>query len=370
MVFSMIFMKAFRIFLIFGYPRIARSRFIKDDFLIAASNFIALFDGVLALIYVQGGQITPQLSEFTDTEHQVWTCRTAPGYERQATSLMGLLFGFNALIMILCVYIGQLTRKAASKFDESKQVGATIYVSCAAVLLALGISFGITAQTSGIFTLHRITISVAIWVICIVSPFILFVPSLRGEIESRQSLTHTSSKGAGSSVSRIDRDDGQVLTFMFHTGIRPNRPTSLWKSAVLMVMPELDMLIILAESYSGTHVLSQANIKVIEKTTVAAKKQAEETIELTVGANKSVYLIEFPLKDRMEEFRALRTQAVMIKKRESESGKVSSANSATPSAAVGKSAGALPRTQLTRPQSVVAMSATIENPSRGEQSIS
>ncbi|KAJ3031096.1 UNVERIFIED_CONTAM: hypothetical protein HDU68_006475 [Siphonaria sp. JEL0065] len=340
MVFSMIFLKGFRIFLIFGYPRIARSRFIRDDFLIAVSNVVAIVDGILAWIYVQGGQITSKLTHFTDTELQVYTCLPKPESEGTATTLMGVHFGFNALILAMCLYIGQLTRKSASKFDESKQVGATIYVSCAAVLLAMGINFGVIADTSGIFNLHRITASIAIWLICIVSPMILFVPALRANIESEKSrLSVTNRVGTGSAASsHNDRDDGQVLTFMFHTGMRPNRATALWKSAVMMIMPEIDMLIVLAEQYSGTYIFSECNIKVVEKTTVAAKKQAEESVELTVGANKTVFVVEFPHKERMEEFRGLRTQATLLKKRESDSGKASSANSAVP----GKSERTLP----------------------------
>ncbi|KAI9334574.1 7 transmembrane sweet-taste receptor of 3 GCPR-domain-containing protein [Obelidium mucronatum] len=134
-VFGMIFLKALRIFLIFEYPRIARSRMLRDDFLIGISLILAFVDGILAFVYVNRGNIEPSIKDFTDVNTHVWTCRPRTGSEATATALMGVLLGFNGLIMLLCVLIGQMTRQAAAKFSESKSVGAMVYVSLAAVLL-------------------------------------------------------------------------------------------------------------------------------------------------------------------------------------------------------------------------------------------
>ncbi|KAJ3031100.1 UNVERIFIED_CONTAM: hypothetical protein HDU68_006479 [Siphonaria sp. JEL0065] len=299
-------------------PSVAFGIVFRDDFLIGVS-----IDGILAWVYVQASQMAPGLTAFTDTNNQIWTCKASSGYEKTSATLLGVLFGFNALIMVLCLYIGQLTRKAAAKFDESKQVGSMIYVSCAALLLALAVDYGLTAETSHIFNLHKLTGSVAIWIICIVSPIILFVPPLvqtvQGEKTSAMQAS-TYNAGESSSIVNTEKNDGQVKAHMFHVGIRPNRATALWKSAVMMAMPEIDMLIILGDQYSGTYVFTHCNAKVIEKTTVAAKKAPEESIELTVGSNKTCYVVEFPSKDRLDEFRTLKTQATGFKKRDAESG--------------------------------------------------
>ncbi|KAJ3034143.1 hypothetical protein HDU99_010741, partial [Rhizoclosmatium hyalinum] len=77
-------------------------------------------------------------------------------------------------------------------------------------------------------------------------------------------------------------------------------------------MPDLDILIILSDGNNGTYTLSQSNIKIIEKTTAAARAKTEESIELLLGASKTCYLVEFPHKAKMDEFRMLRTTTTTI----------------------------------------------------------
>ncbi|KAI9334562.1 hypothetical protein BDR26DRAFT_559334 [Obelidium mucronatum] len=108
---------------------------------------------------------------------------------------------------------------------------------------------------------------------------ILIVPALRNtagdggnsklSTNSRQSST---SNGDGKEGVGLN---GEVKAFLFQVGIRPKRAVALlWKSASMLGIPELDMLIILGGQYSGTFTLSECAIKVIEKTTVAAKKSS------------------------------------------------------------------------------------------------
>ncbi|KAJ3027030.1 UNVERIFIED_CONTAM: hypothetical protein HDU68_004608, partial [Siphonaria sp. JEL0065] len=115
--------------------------------------------------------------------------------------------------------------------------------------------------------------------------------------------------------------NGEVKAFMFKVGLRLNRTTSMWKTASMLGIPELDMLIILGGANSGTYTLTECSIKVMEKTTAAAKKSNEEILELIVGANKTSFLVEFPRKDLMEEFRGLRSKAAMYKNCGTESGR-------------------------------------------------
>ncbi|KAI9334606.1 hypothetical protein BDR26DRAFT_866903 [Obelidium mucronatum] len=324
-VFSMIFLKALRIFLIFEYPRIARSRFLRDDVLIATSILISVFDGILAFIYVKAGNIEPGIKEFTDVATHVWSCQPRIGSENTATALMAVLFAFNGLIMVLCVLIGQVTRQAAAKFSESKAVSAMVYVSCAAVMLGLGICFGLEPKTINIYNLHRITVSIATWIVAVISPIMLMAPALHNATAGENSRISTSQRSESSMIDSVDTElNGEVKAFMFQIGLRPNRATALWKAASMLAIPEIDMLILLGGQYSGTFTFSECSIRVLEKTTVAAKKSNEECIELTVGANKTVYLVEFPRKDLMEEFRSLRSRSAMVKKRDSDSNHASS----------------------------------------------
>ncbi|KAJ3031101.1 UNVERIFIED_CONTAM: hypothetical protein HDU68_006480 [Siphonaria sp. JEL0065] len=313
-VFSMIFLKAFRIYLIFEYPRIARSRFLKDDFLISASIVVAIIDGILGYIYVSASKTEPGSIYFTDIPEPYWTCAPRAGYEKTEFALMIVLFVFNGLIMALCVAIGQMTRQAAAKFSESKAVSAMVYVSLAAIVLGMGVCFGLEPTTTAIFHLHRLVTSIATWMIAVISPIILFGAALKNSVEGGSTRISTSDRSNSSSNESEDNgQNGEVKAFMFKVGIRLNRATSMWKSSNILGIPESDMIIILGGPYSGTFTLSDCSIRVIEKTAAAAKKSKEESIELTVGENKTCFLVEFKCKEHMEEFRGLRSRAAMAR---------------------------------------------------------
>ncbi|KAJ3001781.1 UNVERIFIED_CONTAM: hypothetical protein HDU68_006641 [Siphonaria sp. JEL0065] len=136
-IFSMVLLKASRIYLIFEYPRIARSRFLRDDVLIIISIVIAIIDGIIAVIYISASKTKPGIVHFTDTAAPLYSCAATEGYENVEFAWMVVLFVFNGLIMVLCVVLGQMTRQAAAKFSESKAVGSMVYVSCAAIGLGM-----------------------------------------------------------------------------------------------------------------------------------------------------------------------------------------------------------------------------------------
>ncbi|KAJ3282638.1 hypothetical protein HDU79_009774, partial [Rhizoclosmatium sp. JEL0117] len=310
MIFSMILAKAIRIFLIFGYSKIARSRFLKDDFLIACCTVVAVFEGAFTGKAMDGAGVEPRLITFDGSSDTLWACASDETNVDAAKQLFGGIFGFNAVLLVLCIWMGWMTRKASEKFDESKKVGVVISISALFIVLDLAVNFGIPQQTKAMFNVRLLFDSCTIFLIATATPVVLFFKALGfagGQKDGN--ITHNSSEV---SSSHIDQNDGLVKTYMFHTGLKLNRPTSLWKTAVFLVMPDLDILIILSEGNNGTHTLSQSNIKIIEKTTAAAKSKTEECIELLLGANKTCYLVEFPHKAKMDEFRMLRATPATI----------------------------------------------------------
>ncbi|KAJ3282881.1 hypothetical protein HDU79_009599 [Rhizoclosmatium sp. JEL0117] len=137
MIFSMVLAKAIRIFLIFGYSKIARSRFLKDDFLISCCSLVALFEGVFTWKALDGAGIEPRLVLFDDSSDTTWACASDDAKADSAKKLLGGVFGFNAILMVLCISMGWLTRKASEKFDESKKVGLVISISALFIILDL-----------------------------------------------------------------------------------------------------------------------------------------------------------------------------------------------------------------------------------------
>ncbi|ORY33550.1 hypothetical protein BCR33DRAFT_743758 [Rhizoclosmatium globosum] len=297
----MILAKAIRIFLIFGYSKIARSRFLKDDFLIACSSVVIVVEGVFADRFLHLSEIDPVLMSFEGSSDTFWDCAAKPENVDTANRLFGGLIGFNAIILALCIVMGVLTRKASEKFDESKKVSVVISISTLFVVLDLAINFGIPQNTQTMYNVRRMFDSITIFLISTVTPLILFLKALGwGDSKQQGNMSHQTGE---LSSSHADQNDGLVRTFMFHTGLKLNRATSLWKSAVFMVMPDIDMLIILSEGNNGTYTFSHSNIKIQEKTTKAAKAKTEECIEILLGSAKTSYLVEFPHKEKMDEFR-------------------------------------------------------------------
>ncbi|ORY37238.1 hypothetical protein BCR33DRAFT_466402 [Rhizoclosmatium globosum] len=311
MIFSMILAKAIRIFLIFGYSKIARSRFLKDDFLIACCSVVAVFEGVFASRVLDGSGVEPRLQTFEGSSDSLWACASADDKEDTTNRLFGGLLGFNAILLVLCIVMGWMTRKASEKFDESRKVGIVVAISTLFVVLDLGVNLGIPQHSEGMFNVRRIFDSVTIFLVAIATPSILFSKALG--FANNQPNGNISHYTSDINSTQADQNDGLVKTYMFHTGLKLNRPTSLWKSAVFMVMPDLDLLIILSESNNGTYTFSQSNINIQEKTTKAAKAKSEECIELLLGTRKTSYLVEFPHKEKMDEFRSLRASTGMKK---------------------------------------------------------
>ncbi|KAJ3027801.1 UNVERIFIED_CONTAM: hypothetical protein HDU68_003084 [Siphonaria sp. JEL0065] len=309
MIFSMILFKSLRIFLIFGYSKVARSRLLKDDVMIVGSVIVGIIDGLLAATMIKDSKIQPLLAKFDDSPTSYWECMAPPEYSAAATRWFAGIVTYNGIIVILCIAMGFATRKASEKFDESKKVGPVIVLSTLVIVFDFAINFAFPQHSTSMFYVCRIIDSITVFAITVGSPLILFSTALGISQNKKTGMSHNNSDVTSSR--QMDSQDGLVKTYMFHTGFKLNRSTSLWKSAVLMVMPDLDMLIVLSDGNNGTHVLSQSTIKVQEKTAKAAKERTEEIIELTLGTAKTCFLVEFPQKEKMEEFRGLRTLAGM-----------------------------------------------------------
>ncbi|KAJ3078624.1 hypothetical protein HK100_010653, partial [Physocladia obscura] len=249
------FFKALRLGLIFGYKRIARLRILKDDFLIGGSLILSAIDAIIAWVFVSEEQYQPRLQLFPDKDTGVWICSSVQDVT------------VDASIPDLVV---SLHRVRDAEGDRK------------------GICFGLPATTSAMYGVHQLGVSVVIWIICVAGPIVLFAPAFQNSTVESSNLGSKIGESSGdSSISTTNKNDGQVKAFMFHTGIRYNRATSLWKSAVIMAMPDIDLLILLSDLTNGTYAFSKTKLKVIEKDSHAAKKKEEECTEL-LPANASV----------------------------------------------------------------------------------
>ncbi|ORY52287.1 periplasmic binding protein-like II [Rhizoclosmatium globosum] len=309
-VFSMIFFKSFRIFLIFGYSKIARSGLLRDTVMMLASSIIAVIDLIVALFVIKNGQVAPHLVTFTNSFDIYWDCLAPPDYQDQANSMFNGLLVLNGILLFLCIVMAFQTRKAAHKFNESKKVAVVIVMSTLLIGLDLAVNYGIPITSLSTFNVRRIFTSAVVFILCTATPIILFAPALGLAGGTKENMSHGYSSETQST--NHDETDGLTKAYIFHAGLRVNRPTSLWKSAILVIMPDLDMLIILSEGNNGTHSFHKIFLKVQEKTTHAAKAKQEEYLEMTLG-DKSNFILELSNKEKMEELRSLRLAATSKK---------------------------------------------------------
>ncbi|ORY45860.1 hypothetical protein BCR33DRAFT_812705, partial [Rhizoclosmatium globosum] len=163
----------------------------------------------------------------------------------------------------------------------SQAIPAVVYLSSLFLFLFAAVAFGISADTLNSQIMHRLAIDLTIWLICTGTPLILFIGPLQkgydrmprtiseaGGIRPRfmsQATTTTrssvnSSEGWDDSAAIGAQPQTKVTTHIFQAGFKRKR-ISLWVSATLMVIDDLNSMFILTESCHLYLYLKMRNVK-------------------------------------------------------------------------------------------------------------
>ncbi|KAI8801841.1 hypothetical protein BJ742DRAFT_873626 [Cladochytrium replicatum] len=273
-VFGMLFMKTYRIFLIFGYKRVSlEERTMTNSTLIALTSAIAVFEFIYCIpwliITFPRATIDLQLSENRPV------CAPAAG---KGTIHMGFEIGiyvFNGILGAMTTYLAIRTRHAFERFRESRSIGVAVYSVAMTSLLGIAIIYGLPKVESFLGAANFVTMAV-IFLCSTVTPIILYGPRLLEVVfnrpdspksfrdarlkylarpSDRQNHHHQKSsdnklEGAKSAASEVD---GEQLTsirnlaiqaVLYEVGVRAIRFGSVWQSLTLLVIPELDMMLL------------------------------------------------------------------------------------------------------------------------------
>ncbi|KAJ3236461.1 hypothetical protein HDU81_010756 [Chytriomyces hyalinus] len=326
MVFSMIFLKSIRIFFIFRYTRLARLGILQDKVLIAFASILTVIDGVIAGVYTQVSKVGPRIQDLAGSSKEVWVCgvETDSGSSSRSSvsPLLILLLTFNGLLVVLCLMAGYLTRSASRKFDESKKIWSMVSVCALILLISLSVLLGLPSDTEAMLNLKNVLFSGTVWLLSTISPIILFGPCLLGSLSTniRESSLGQSS-GSNKSGEHSDwktAEVGKSTALLFNVGIKAVKTMAIWDTALIILMPDMNMAFIMK---SETHIFTKfTRCKV--KPVTATTKEAQGTFRLELVLDKNTDILEFPTKEKMDEFRTAHTQCVVNNnmKREESSG--------------------------------------------------
>ncbi|KAJ3263128.1 hypothetical protein HDU77_011230 [Chytriomyces hyalinus] len=315
MVFSMIFLKSIRIFFIFRYTRLARLGIFQDAVLIALASILAIIDGIIAGVYTQVDKVGPRIQDLAGSSKEVWVCGVESDGEGSSRStistLLIVLLAFNGLLVVLCLMAGHLTRSASRKFDESKKIWSMVSVCALILLISMSVMLGLPSDTEAMLNLKNVLFSGTVWLLSILSPIILFGPSLLGSLQThvRESSLgqNTGSIQSGENSDWKTADVGKSTALLFNVGVKAMKALAIWDTALIILMPDMNMAFIMK---SETHIFtkfSRCKVKPVATTT----KDAQGTFRLEMVLDKNSDLLEFATKEKMDEFRSIHTQCIV-----------------------------------------------------------
>ncbi|KAI8812224.1 hypothetical protein BJ742DRAFT_51125 [Cladochytrium replicatum] len=175
-VFGMLFMKTYRIFLIFGYKRVSlEERTMTNSTLIALTSAIAVFEFIYCIpwliITFPRATIDVQLSETRPV------CKPAAGKDNIYMGFEIGIYLFNGVLGVMTTYLAIRTRHAFERFRESRSIGVAVYSVAMTSLLGVAIIYGLPKVESFLGAANFVTMAV-IFLCSTVTPIILYGPRL------------------------------------------------------------------------------------------------------------------------------------------------------------------------------------------------
>ncbi|KAJ3196119.1 hypothetical protein HK101_010050 [Irineochytrium annulatum] len=154
LVFGMIMLKTYRIYAILGYSKASKSRAISDLTLIAVTMGLTVIEVLLCLIdvlvskprgvlvqlpviTVQAGGGAGVVYAATATPKTYVACQASDGRGEIGMAIEIIIYLYNALVLVGALSLAFMTRRAYTKYSESKAIGYVTYSVTVALVLAL-----------------------------------------------------------------------------------------------------------------------------------------------------------------------------------------------------------------------------------------
>ncbi|KAJ3098949.1 hypothetical protein HDU96_010880 [Phlyctochytrium bullatum] len=305
LVFGMVMLKTYRIYLIFGYRHISAARSIRNWTLINLTLVIAaveialslslvtLTQPVLSQVYVAAPDSAGSANSGRLAQTSWLTCRPSDGRQQLSQIIEAVLFTFNGGIMLVCLFLAFKTRGAYKRYVESKAIGLTTYVVALSLLVALPVIYAIPIETVRTNTVINGVRGALLVILSTGVPLIMFAPRILEALENKRDTEddiegrpagksgnggggHPLSPLGGAPSSPFSRpvemseafgasesgvavkgmENWNVQALTYDVGVRRNRFASVWQSAALLLLPELDMVFFVDSMKTGNTITS------------------------------------------------------------------------------------------------------------------
>ncbi|KAJ3286154.1 hypothetical protein HK104_009164 [Borealophlyctis nickersoniae] len=337
-VFSMLFLKMYRIYAAFGFKNASPS--MKDATLICESIAAGLVEVVIIAIWA--AVTRPQATTYVLLDGSQFRTCVANASMRGVYKAFeyGVLF-LNVALMIACLYLGVKTRNAHAQFAESKSIAVAVSMVLLLNLFGLPVAFTVSSNPETLPAAHFLRTMIFVLSGIFVPP-ILYAPRLveaiadqkktiKATLEDMGSLHEYgigSGRGGGRNSVQSDElgeqsgngDSPAFNSFIFVTRVRPNCDGAIFKASTLVIIPELDCMTfyesISAGKVTEAHKMSTAiyqlpNLAQIPTRTVAEQQEAARVVFKPPGSSTNGMVIEFASIERVQAFRGVLQKAAI-----------------------------------------------------------
>ncbi|KAJ1565697.1 hypothetical protein HK096_000087 [Nowakowskiella sp. JEL0078] len=340
-VFGMVFMKSYRIFMIFGYSRMkVSSQGVRNTRLILFACAVAFLEAIFVGLFLAFTQpvSSTQYSSSSSTYMQMCISSTDGNAALRIAAIVSefAIYVFNAFLLGGCLYLAFKTRTAYERFVESRSIGFAIYLVSITLTIGLAVLFGMPndPSTQKITALIR---TILILVSSVGVACILFLPRLVEVFQEKKNdvspigingksnnveedvqvltmeMDYLTSSGENSTFLQSSKslESHTVQALSFKIGMRVLRFGSVWTSQTLMLLPELDMIAVFDSVKDGR---IAASFKVSLSSHEPSKDDGmvfgahsnSKSVRINLRTVKNeVYIIEFATEERCKTFSSL-----------------------------------------------------------------
>ncbi|KAI9205779.1 uncharacterized protein BJ171DRAFT_613749 [Polychytrium aggregatum] len=309
MIFGMTMLKAYRIYLIFGYTRASRTSVIPNFRLILYTLVMTAITAVLCLAWILVSQ--PVATTTRIGSQVISTC--VPTNYLADQIFQGVLFVYNGIILVVCLILAIATRGAHARFQESKSISLCVYSVTITLIVGLPIVYLLPLGSSALlFTIASFVRSLILIILSTAVAIFLYGPRLAhifghatdDELKRVENFSDTS----GDDVTDLESPgmrSWSVQAMTYDVGVQGMKVGSAWTSVSLLLLPEMDLVVFL-ESLDSAKTLASAKVSAVTIETIEAHmNEPSKRIELRASHWRHPFKIEFVSVERRESFVSL-----------------------------------------------------------------
>ncbi|KAJ3409425.1 hypothetical protein HDV05_004446, partial [Chytridiales sp. JEL 0842] len=188
MIFGALIVKNYRIHLLFSRRKLSTSKMAKLEYMMAAYAVIIIIEEILLILWATLLKPSAVTFESAKTLSYGSMCQIQSATSTRANIIVGFLYGYNILLLVLTLYVSYLVRRVSESYRES--------ILLLILVMSISIVFG-TVQSSSSTALNqvrsvRFSQAAAVWGVTTFALILIFGAKAIGLWMERFSLSRTS----------------------------------------------------------------------------------------------------------------------------------------------------------------------------------